>query len=112
MKYTKATKDLRSIDQNKLIHVLFREILNHMIAHGVKFPPGPKGEAIVKSLCKRTLGAKMVVGGIEIDTPTSLYLMSDDEKYAPDDNRNRAMNGFIGRIVAWASVDLNLYLEI
>lgn len=112
MKYTKATKDLRSIPQNKLIHVLFRTILEHLIANDVKLPPGPKGEAIIKSLCKRKLGAKMVVAGIQIDAPTSLYLMSDDEKYAPDDNRNRSMNGFIGRIAAWASTDLNLYLEI
>lgn len=112
MDFKPAKKDMRSLEQNKLIHAMFREILNHLIDNGVKLPPGAKGEAVIKALCKQKLGAKMRVNGIEIDTPTSLYLMSDDPDYEVDDNRNRAMNGFIGRIAAWAATDLNLVLEI
>ncbi len=107
-----AKKDLRTIEQNKLIHVIFREILSHLLANGVKLPVGVKGEAVIKELCKTTLGAKMNVNGVEISRPTSLYLTSNDPDFDADDPRNRSMSSFIGRIAAWASTDLNLYLEI
>lgn len=106
-----AKKDLRSLDQNALFHVILREILNHLIANGVKLPAGDKGEALIKTLVKSQLGAKIKVNGIKLDLPTSMYLTDDDE-WPTDDERNRSMTNFIGRIVAWSAMDLDLILQI
>jgi len=93
------TKDLRSLEQNALEHVIFREILNHLLENGVKLPGGEKGEAIIKALCKRKFGLKMTVGGIEIDKPTSMY--KTDE-----------LADLVTQVIAWAATDLQLEIEI
>ena len=61
--------------------------------------PGPKYEEVIKTLCKRTLGEKMNVNGIEIDKPTSLY-------------STEQMTAFVQKIVAWAATDLQLEIHI
>ena len=94
-----ATKDLRSVAQNALFHVVVRNILNHLIENGVKLPSGEKGEAIIKGLIKRTLGDNMKVNGIEIDKPTSSY--KTDE-----------MADLVTRVVAWCAMDLSLEIMI
>ena len=94
-----SRRDLRSLGQNALEHIIFREILNHLLANDVKLPAGEAGEKLIKELTKTTLGLKIKVNGIEINKPTALY--KTDE-----------MADFITRVACWASHDLNLYLEI
>ena len=101
-----ASKDLRSLEQNALIHAVFREILNHLIANGVKLPAGKAGEYLVKELCKTEFGAKIRVNGIPLNVSTADYDMSGDDPEKP------SMSEFIGKVAAWAATDLNLELQI
>ena len=94
-----ARRDLRSIEQNALLHVICREILAHLIDNGVNMHTGDTGEQIVKDLVKRKLGLKFVVGGVELDKPTRLYNTAE-------------LADFTTAIIAWAAHDLNLEIEI
>jgi len=101
-----ATKDLRSLDQNALEHVVFRIILTHLVANGVRIrEDGPlfknieAHERVVKDLCKAALGIQVETLFGTVPKPTKYY--KTDE-----------MADFITRIQAWAAMDLNLEIMI
>jgi hypothetical protein len=104
--YTKAVRNLRSIDQNALQHVIYREILKHLVNHGVRIREnGPlfknidAHEKIVKELCKSRLGVQVETFLGTVPKPTKYY------------NTDEAAD-YITKIVAWCAMDLNLQIEI
>jgi hypothetical protein len=97
---------MRSLDQNAIMHVWFREISEHLMSGGVRV-----SEKMIKEMCKVLLGNTTDVLGVEVAVPTEAYKMAEHE-LTPSDIKNDfiSMDQFLTKIQAWAATDIRLEL--
>ncbi len=105
MKQKKSKK--RTLDQNAMIHAMFKEISDHLILNSVDCSP-----AMAKELAKMLLGNTTEILSTKIAMPTSSYKQKHSDLTLAELNRGYvAMDRFIIKIIAWAETDLNLELK-
>jgi len=98
----------RSLDQNALLHSVFREISIHLIASGVT----RCSHEMCKELCKMLLGNTTEFMSTKIAMPTSSYKQKHSDLTESELKHGViAMDEFILKIVAWAATDIELELK-